>query len=208
MALVRLATVSSPFNRPALLEAAIGLLRHAAALGLLDKRETVDDLDFELVREIATEASAVGVGRDAALGILGSAKSSARLASYIERLDEALIASPLPERELRELGSLFDLDDLADLLGTSEVSLRRYAAGARTIPDELAERLHWLALVVGDLAGAYNEIGIRRWFERPRSALGGLSPRQALGREWQPNEPMPEEVRRLAAALAGVGAAT
>ena len=208
MALVRVATVSSPFNRPALLEAAIGLLRHAAALGLLDKRETVDDLDFELVREIATEASAAGVGRDAAMGILGSAKSSSRLASYIERLDEALVASPLPERELRELGRIFDLDDLAALLGTSEVSLRRYATGARTIPDELAERLHWLALVVGDLAGAYNDIGIRRWFERPRTALGDRTPREALGRDWHASDTNVEEVRRLAANLAGVGVAT
>ena len=208
MALVRLATVSSPFNRPGMLDAAIGLLRRAAAVGLLEKRETVDDLDIELVGEIATEASAAGVGRDAALGILGAGKSSSRLASYIERLDEALIASPLPDHELRELSRLFDLADLAELLGTSEVSLRRYATGARTIPDELAERLHWLALVVGDLAGAYNDIGVRRWFERPRTALGGASPRGALGREWQPADPRVEEVRRLAAALAGVGAAT
>jgi hypothetical protein len=39
----------------------------------------------------------------------------------------------------------------------------------------VAERLHWLAMVVADLAGSYNALGIRRWFERPRALLGGAA---------------------------------
>ena len=39
----------------------------------------------------------------------------------------------------------------------------------------IAGRLHFLATVVGDLAGAYNEIGIRRWFERRGAAIIFLS---------------------------------
>ncbi len=85
----------------------------------------------------------------------------------------ASAASPLPDRELTELGQVFDLDALARLIGSSSVSLRRYQAGTRRVPARLAERLHWLALVVGDLRGAYNEVGVRRWFERARSGLGG-----------------------------------
>jgi hypothetical protein len=37
-----------------------------------------------------------------------------------------------------------------------------------------ANRLHWLALVVADLAGSYNAIGIRRWC--PRGSCAGCEP--------------------------------
>ena len=88
------------------------------------------------------------------------------------------------------------------------MSLRRYVSGSREVPDRIAARIHWLALLVSDLAGAYNELGIRRWFDRPRDSLGGRSPRQALGIDWDPAGPDAQLVRSLAAALAGAGAAT
>jgi hypothetical protein len=88
------------------------------------------------------------------------------------------------------------------------VSLRRYAAKSRTIPDLVAARLHFLALVVGDLGGAYNDFGIRRWFERPRSQLDGKAPRQILRGPWTPDDAVVQTLRALAADLAGPGAAT
>lgn len=208
--MVRLATVEAPLDRPALVDPAIGLLRRALALGLLGENERVDRLDLELVRRIAREASAAGIGQDAALALLhgGTGSSPERLAVLIERLDEALTASPLPDREMPELLRVFDREHLALLTGTSNVSLGRYLAGSRRWPDELAARLHWLALVLSDLAGAYNDFGVRRWFERERTQLDGRSPRQLLGAEWDPTDPDVERVRQLAAALAGVGAAT
>lgn len=208
MASIRISAVSSPFDLPRLIGPTMDLLRRALALGLLPDREPVERLDMALVRGIAQEASAAGVGRDAAAGILGRKSSNERLARFIERLDEAMIESPLPERELRELGRVFDLDGLAALSGTSSVSLRRYLSGARRVPDAVAERLHWLALVVGDLLGAYNEIGARRWFERPRSTLGERRPSDILRGAWSPSDPEVGRVRELAAALAGVGSAT
>jgi hypothetical protein len=208
MALVRLATVEAPLDRPALVDPAIGLLRRALALGLLGESERVDRLDLELVRRIAREASAAGIGQDAAVALLHGGRRPDRLAALIERLDEALTASPLPDREVPELLRVFDREDLALLTGTSSVSLGRYLAGSRKWPDELATRIHWLALVLSDLAGAYNNFGIRRWFERERTQLDGRSPRQLLGAEWDPDDPDVERVRQLAAALAGVGAAT
>jgi hypothetical protein len=69
-------------------------------------------------------------------------------------------------------------------------------------------RIHWLALVLADLAGAYNEFGSRRWFDRKRSQLEGRSPREVLVAGWDPADPDVERVRELAAALAGAGAAT
>lgn len=79
--------------------------------------------------------------------------------------------------------------------------MTRYERGDRRTPDEVAARLHFLALVVGDLAGAYNEIGIRRWFDRKRSALDGHSPAELLAGAWQPEHPAPRRVRELARAL-------
>ena len=103
---------------------------------------------------------------------------------------------------------MLDVEQLADLLGVSPVTVRRYAAGSRAVPDDVAARIHWLALLTADLAGAYNGIGIRRWFERPRSQLGGRSPRQLLRRGWNPEQAQVERVRQLATALAGPGGAT
>jgi hypothetical protein len=77
----------------------------------------------------------------------------------------------------------------------------RYERGARRTPDAVAARLHFLALLIGDLAGAYNPIGIRRWFDRPRTALEGHAPAYLLAGPWQPEEAGPARVRELARAL-------
>lgn len=90
---------------------------------------------------------------------------------------------------------------LSDLLGVSRSSVRRYAAESRTTPHSVAARLHFLAVVVGDLAGAYNEIGIRRWFDRPRTDLRGKSPAQVLAGGWSPEDEAAARVRTLAGTL-------
>lgn len=205
--MIRIATVEAPLNRPNLLGPAIALVRRALAIGLLRDRERVERLDMELLHGIAREAARAGIGHDAALELLGR-PGPARLGAAIGRLDHALAESPLPERELAQLSAVLDIDELAQLVGISPVSLRRYAAGTRAVPDDIAARLHWLALVTADLAGAYNRLGIRRWFERPRSQLDGRSPRQVLGRKWDPDGGRAQRVRVLAAALAGPGGAT
>lgn len=205
--MIQIATVEAPLNRPALLGPAVGLVRRALALGLLRDRERVDRLDMDLLRGIAREASSAGIGHDAAIALL-ELPTPTRLGNAIARLDDALSGSALPDRELAQLNEVFDIDQLAGLVGTSAVSLRRYGAGTRSVPDPIAVRIHWLALVASDLAGAYNPIGIRRWFERPRTQLGGRSPRTLLGREWSPYQPRVQRVRQLAAALAGAGGAS
>ncbi len=168
----------------------------------------VDRLDLELVRRIAREASNAGIGQDVAVALLHGDLRPDRLATLIRRLDEALTASPLPDRELPEVLRVLDREQVAELTGTSSVSLGRYQAGVRRWPDQLAARIHWLALVLADLAGAYNEFGSRRWFDRKRSQLDGRSPREVLVADWDPADPDVERVRELAAALAGAGAAT
>lgn len=205
--MIQIEAIDAPLNRPGLLGPAVGLVRRALALGLLRDRQEIRRLDVELLRGIAREASAEGIGHDAALDLLGG-RTPVRLGRAIGRLDEALRSSPLPAREFRQLLDIFDVDQLAGLIGASPVSLRRYAAGRRAVPDEIAARVHWLALVVSDLAGAYNHIGVRRWFDRPRTGLDGRTPRQVLRGGWQPDDQDVERARLLAAALAGAGGAT
>jgi hypothetical protein len=204
---IRIASIDAPLNTAGLRGPALDLVRRALAVGLLRDRPLIGRLDLDLLRGIAREASAAGIGRDAALELLGQ-PGPRHLGSVIGRLEDALASSPMPERELGVLLDVFDMDQLATLLDTSAVSLRRYVAGTRTVPDALAARIHWLALVSSDLAGAYNEMGIRRWFDRPRTQLDGRSPRQLLGRGWDPDDPKVDRVRALAAALAGPGGAT
>lgn len=204
--MIRIASIDAPLNTAGLRGPALDLVRRALAVGLLRDRALIGKLDLDLLRGIAREASAAGVGRDAALELL--AKPSPRhLGSVIGRLEDALASSPMPERELAVLLEVFDVDQLAALLDTSAVSLRRYVAGTRTVPDGLAARIHWLALVSSDLAGAYNGLGVRRWFDRPRTQLSGRTPRQLLGRGWDPDDARVDRVRALAAALAGPGGA-
>ena len=90
---------------------------------------------------------------------------------------------------------------LASILGISPSSVRRYVSGSRTTPDDIGARLYFLALVIGDLAGTYDDLGIRRWFQRPRKSLGSRAPAQILDGTWRPENPDPQRVRDLAAAL-------
>jgi hypothetical protein len=205
--MIQIRSVESPLNRQGVIGPALGLVRRALATGLLRGEPDVDRLDLDLIRRIAREASAEGIGREAALELL-ERQTPARLGRLIGRLDDALTDSPLPERELGELTRVLGADLTAALVGISTVSLRRYAAKSRTIPDLVAARLHFLALVVGDLGGAYNDFGIRRWFERPRSQLDGKAPRQILRGPWTPDDAVVQTLRALAADLAGPGAAT
>jgi hypothetical protein len=120
------------------------------------------------------------------------------VAALLEMIIAALEASPVPRFEWKGVARVFPVDDLATLLGVSLSSLKRYEAGERDTPDDVAARLHFLALVAGDLAGSYNDIGIRRWFQRKRSQLDGRSPAAILTGNWDPDEAGPQRVRQLA----------
>ncbi len=124
------------------------------------------------------------------------------MSRLLDRLETAIDESPSPQHEWRSLEGIFGTERLAGLLGTSPPSVRRYQSGARVTPDFLATRLHFLATLVGDLAGAYNEIGIRRWFDRPRSLLDGKAPADVLRGDWHPEAPEAQRLRELARSLA------
>ena len=109
--------------------------------------------------------------------------------------------SMFPEREWRAVERTLGRESMAELVGVSLSNARRYCAGNRATPDAIAVRLHFLALIVGDLAGAYDDVGVRRWFRRPRTLLDRNTPAQLLEGNWEPHDEGPRQVRELAAAL-------
>ena len=192
-----------PFNDPDIAYTAIRALIRADAMGLLAK--PVVRLDVSAMRDLYTSMVEVGVGqafREELAWQDFDRDEISRLHSALKKSIEALEHSPVPNREWRAVRDVLGLELLTGLLNVSQPSARRYSSGVRATPDAVAARLHFLALLVGDLAGTYNDIGIRRWFERPRSRLGGDTPAQALGADWSPEDDGAQCVRSLARALA------
>jgi hypothetical protein len=176
-------------------------------MGLIKPSEEPHDLR-ERSQETFRALKAAGIGR-ARVAILQYGELSAddeETLAAIEGLNADLEASPNPGSEWPTLHSLLGTDLLSSLVGISEASMRRYQRVERATPDDVADRLHSLALVVADLAGGYNEFGIRRWFQRKRAALGDRSPQELLGGDWNPDDKGPEQVRLLAAQLVSAGA--
>lgn len=197
---VRIESVGSPFDDLGLATSAAAALSRADAMGLL--RGQVTCLDYSALEELRSRMAEVGIGQMfvTELDQLRSCEPE-RLSALVVKIIESLEQSPAPAHEWPALTQVLGLDLLVRLLGISLSSARRYLSGERVTPDAVAARLHFLALVAGDLAGAYNDIGVRRWFDRPRSRLGGATPAEQLGQDWSPDEPAAHGVRELASAL-------
>lgn len=187
------------------------LLTRSVAMGVLTGKP-VTRLDAALVKRLATALQRYRIGANAGVILAPLVLEPAqaidettqkRVADGLNRLSDALEASATPGTEWPAMRGVFGDELLVDLLGIAASSLRRYASGERATPDEVAARLHWMAMVVADLAGGYNDFGIRRWFERPRSQLDGRSPRQVLGAAWTPDDAAAVRVRALASVLSG-----
>jgi len=175
--------------------------RRAVAMGIIEPGSVARG-DLADVRHLAIRVRRAGIAAAAADELSNVAvPARADVAELLELMIGALEASPVPKFEWIGLGRVFDAEDLAALLNISASSLKRYEHGERTTPDPIAARLHFLALVVGDLAGSYNNIGIRRWFQRKRSLLGGRTPTALLTGEWDPEDEAPARVRTLAREL-------
>ncbi len=192
---------------PAAVREATRILGLIDAMGLLKLREPIPYLRLSLLREAANAAAHAGIGQHAAAVLADPQLSQQVLLATLRQLAEALEDSPVPSTEARELASVFGWELLSDMVHSSPASLRRYASTVRAAPDDVAGRMHWLAKIVGHLRGAYNDAGIRRWFERPRAQLQGRAPNEFLLQPWTPDQPGVEVVWSLARSLAGAGAA-
>lgn len=179
---------------------AVEAWRRAEAMGLVEPNAR--QLDAADVTRLVSKVRDAGIARGQALRLDNVEVPTDEEAEAVLRLViAALEASPVATHEWPAVGRVLDQEPLAALLGISVSSLRRYLSGERATPDDIAARLHHIALIVGDLAGAYNEVGIRRWFDRKRSALGGKAPAALLTGAWNPDDRGPQTVRDLARSL-------
>jgi hypothetical protein len=200
---IRIRSVEEPFESldPEAIREAVEAVLLAEAMGLLED-EPVKRLDLSAVRLIAKAASEAGIAIIPAAALATERLQPHQLRSALRDLREALEENPAPATEWPALGRLFGVDDLAGLVSISPASLRRYATGSRPTPDDVAGRLHFLARVVAELKGAYNDIGVRRWFRRKRTLLRGKTPGEVLRGEWSPDRAGPRKVLELAHSLA------
>ncbi len=161
-------------------------------------------VDLNDVSEVLDAFAKVGIGRRGRTMAVGAPLH--RMASVLREVLAALEESPMPSQEWVPLTTLLGDDLVAMLVGTSISSVQRYRLGQRPTPDDIAARLHTVALIAADLAGSYNEFGIRRWFQRPRSTLGGQAPAEVLAGDWSPDDEPVRAVRNLAGSLLGAPA--
>jgi hypothetical protein len=203
---LRSESISNPIRSPEDATRLVELLSLLDAMGLLRIDEPIATLDASLLERAAAAAATAGIGRDVQRRVRGAAHTPRAMSAAIRELAEALADSPAPLHEAREMLGVFGPERLAALVGSSQASLRRYASGLRAVPDRVAARLHLLAQIVAELRGAYNETGVRRWFERPRTQLDGREPQQLLSGDWDPDEPNARRVLALARGLRAAGA--
>ncbi len=189
-------SAESPYDHPQVAPLAASVLSRAEAMGLCPTE--IVRLDGEAMQAFEARLSEAGIARFLRRP---AGRDPAATAAWLRAVHEALAGSPAPTSEWPALSRSLGLDLLSRFLEISPSSARRYLSGTRRTPDTIAARLHFLALVAGDLAGAYNEIGVRRWFDRKRTALGGKTPGQLLTGNWAPEDDGAAKVRELAGAL-------
>ena len=205
--MIQITFSKGPFRDARLAYQAVAALSRAEAMGLLPAKERIDTLDLAALKSVLKHMQRAGIGRTIYAAVNGDFAEAPALERLLAQLNSALEESPAPEYEWKRLGGILGVDLLAELTGVSAVSVRRYKTAARSTPDGVAARVHHLAMIAGDLSGAYNEAGIRQWFHRKRAQLGGRAPAEFLLGRWDPKEAGPSQVRDLARALTASPAA-
>jgi hypothetical protein len=196
------AAIPDPFRSPEIARIAVTTLGRAEAMGVLPRGEVIDHLDFSLLQRVVKGIAQLGIGRGASADLTTArSHNPQQLSTLLQQINEALVASPVPQYEWPSLVNILGTELLGRLVGISPSSVRRYLSGSRPTPDDVAARLHFLALIVGDLTGAYNDIGIRRWFDRKRTVLGNRTPADMFHGSWDPDDAGPQHVCQLAHVL-------
>lgn len=212
MVAVQIDSIEDELDDPAVAPLAFELLAKAQTMGFMPSgagRRV--KLDRRFLTRIAgvLEADGVAVEPGARLRQATRGRSTEPLVARAE-LERALAdmlaavaASPRPHGEWQPARELLGDELLARVLGgLSMSSLRRYAAGTRATPDDVAWRLHVVATMLSFLLGSYNDYGVRRWFERPRVRLHGASPAAVLAEAADETDTRLREAVALAADLA------
>jgi hypothetical protein len=201
---IHITSIVPPFEEDELYPRATRFLRRADAMGLLD--EPIQELSAEVVRRVAKSLSKRGLASDLAARLTTAAPSRDEFVRYLDAALLALDESPVPAAELAKLNSILGHEVLVGMLDISAASLQRYENGDREAPDSIAERAHFLTSVIAALEGTYNDFGVRRWFERPRSVFNGRTARQLLSRRWMPSDESARRILTAAESLQELGA--
>jgi len=191
---------------------ALLLVARAQTMGFLPARAgSRIELDRRFLEELAEMLRRQGIASIATASLAHAARAEpldhVALIDALRATLEAVDGSPRPDGEWRPARELLGDELLARILGISPSSARRYAAGERRTPDEVAWRLHVLARVLAALIGSYNDYGVRRWLERRRTTLDGATPAELLERAESEDDEQLGRMLALAEALTGAGAA-
>jgi uncharacterized protein (DUF2384 family) len=208
VSVLHIKSVEEPFRSDRVLtDLALRLLSRAEYVSCLPSGVVHLVLDAEAIRSVGKCLAEARMPASRWTFLDGPDVSAAQWREAVTAMNEQIEMSPQPAGEWGPvIGSLGE-DMVAELLGVSVSSVRRYSAGNRATPQDVAERLHFLALLLADLAGSYNDYGIRRWFTRPRAALQGRRPIDALGEGFDPEGQQAQQLQGLAAGLVAAGAA-
>ncbi len=205
----RIMSIEDPFRSPELASLCFRLLSRAQVMGFLpEDADGQTRLDRRLLEGVGERLARAGVAQEAALLLADAAGNEERTADALRRTIDAVDASPHPEGEWAPARELLGDELLARLVRVSPSSLRRYATGMRPTPDGVAWRLHAVARILAALVGSYNAYGVRRWFERPRTALQGRAPAELVAEAGSEEDAGLARVLALAESLTGAGAAT
>jgi hypothetical protein len=179
---------------------AIEFILKADSMGLLAEPVDTLHLDIDAIIRAAKGVTKWGIGRRLVIDPERWRNYTPDdLCGKLKQLSEIIEDCPHPETEWQRLRELLTDSLVATMTGVSEQSVRRYASEERVTPVEVAARLHWLALTTGDLQGAYNDDGVRNWFQRPRKSFADKSPLAILGsKSWSPSDENAMQIRKFA----------
>jgi hypothetical protein len=198
MSRLRLRSAQAPLDDPQVAYQAARVLGHLEAMGLLPDTREITDLNVGLLRGALENASEAGLPVDLVQFDIGL-KGPSSLPEYLDTL-EATVENNPTTTELPSVAMWLGPDLSSDLVGIARSSLNRYLTNRRSVPDEVAWRAHQTCLLIGDLAGSYNEVGMRRWMTRGRRELDGMTPIDAVNKAEDPIEAL-AGLRRLTVGL-------
>lgn len=198
MSRIRLRSAQAPFDHPPVAYKAARLLGHLEAMGLLPDNGEVTELSVDVLRGALEAASEAGLPVDLVQFDIGL-KDPSELPGYLDGL-ESIVENNPATTELRSVNMWLGPDLSSDLVGVSTSSLTRYLGHIRPVPDGVAWRAHQACLLIGDLAGSYNEVGMRRWMVRECRELRGMTPIETVNEAENPIEAL-ERLRRLTVSL-------
>ncbi|WP_027483444.1 hypothetical protein [Deinococcus pimensis] len=110
-----------------------------------------------------------------------------------------LRATTTDTRDLQELHAAYRaLQPVRPTQTPPELTRDLWRALVRPTEPGATERATWVADILGILRCVLRPPGTRAYFERPRATLGGRSPRDHLGEDWEPNDPAALDIHALA----------